>query len=83
MQIHADVLGTPIRLPADAEACALGSALVAAVHAGRFASLDEATRSMVRMAGGVEPNATNRAAYDELYGRYVAAYPALKGLMTS
>jgi sugar (pentulose or hexulose) kinase len=81
MQIHADVLGLPIHLPSDAEACALGSALVAAVHAGRFASLDEATRGMVRMAGVVEPAPANRAAYDELYSRYRATYPALRPLM--
>jgi FGGY-family pentulose kinase len=81
MQIHSDVLGMPIHLPSDAEACALGSALVAAVHAGRFSSLDEATRNMVRMAGVVEPTPSNRAAYDGLYKRYLAAYPALRELM--
>src|SRR5205085_1041384 len=30
LQIHADVLGQPIHLPRDSEACALGSALIAA-----------------------------------------------------
>ncbi|MFO0843365.1 MAG: FGGY-family carbohydrate kinase [Gemmataceae bacterium] len=80
MQIHADVLGLPIHLPADAEACALGSALIAAVHAGRFSSLEEATRCMVRMADVVEPVAGNHSAYDELFGRYRATYPRTAGV---
>ena len=55
IQIHADVLGRPVLLPREPEACALGSALVAAVHAGRFADLAEAAREMVRIAEVVEP----------------------------
>ncbi len=40
LQIHADVLGRPVSVPHDPEACALGSALVAAVHAGRYPDLN-------------------------------------------
>jgi FGGY-family pentulose kinase len=80
LQIHADVLGLPIHLPRDPEACALGSALVAAVGVGYFAGLDEAARAMVRPAAVLEPEPANRGVYDELYGRYRATYPALVGL---
>ena len=61
IQIHADVLGMPVILPREPEACALGSALVAAVHAGRFAGLAEAAREMVRIAEVVEPRPETRA----------------------
>jgi FGGY-family pentulose kinase len=81
LQIHADVLGRPIHLPAEAEACALGSALVAAVHAGHYATLDEAARHMVRIADVIEPQLANRAAYDYFYAKYKATYPALRSLM--
>jgi FGGY-family pentulose kinase len=81
LQIHADVLGRPIHLPREAEACALGSALVAAVHAGHYADFDEAARRMVQLAGVVEPQAGNRRAYDYFFGKYVATYPALRALM--
>jgi FGGY-family pentulose kinase len=81
VQIHADVLGRPVLLPAEGEACALGSALVAAVHAGHYPDLDEAARRMVRVAGVVEPRGENRAVYDACYGRYRATYPALRALM--
>jgi ribulose kinase len=81
LQIHADVLGRPVLLPRDGEACALGSALVAAVHAGHYPDLGEAARRMVQLAGVIEPNPAHRRAYDEHYARYRATYPALKALM--
>jgi ribulose kinase len=81
VQIHADALGRPVTLPRDSEACALGSALLAAMHAGHYRDLAEAARGMVQVAGVVEPNASNRRAYDEQYARYRATYPALKALM--
>jgi ribulose kinase len=81
LQIHADVLGRPILLARETEACALGSALVAAVHSGHFANLDEAARQMVKIAEEIEPNMTRKGAYDDHYARYLATYPALKGLM--
>jgi ribulose kinase len=81
LQIHADVLGRPIHLPRESEACALGSALVAAVHAGHFADFNEAARHMVQIAQVVEPREENRRVYDDQYGKYVATYPALRPLM--
>jgi ribulose kinase len=81
VQIHADVLGRPIYLPRDSEACALGSALVAAVHSGHYANLDEAARRMVQIAGVVEPREENKRAYDSYYEKYKATYPALRALM--
>jgi FGGY-family pentulose kinase len=81
VQIHADVLGLPIHLPRESEACALGSALVVAVHAGHYPNLDEAARHMVQTAAVVEPRPENRRAYDYAYAKYVATYPALRALM--
>jgi FGGY-family pentulose kinase len=81
MQIHADVLGRPISLPRESEACALGSALMAAVHGGHFADLDEAARHMVQVAGVVEPRKENAAVYESHYRKYLATYAVLRGLM--
>lgn len=81
LQIHADVLGRPVHLPREGETCALGSAMVAAVHCGHFANLDEAAKAMVQTATIVEPDAERQAAYDYAYGKYLATYPALKELM--
>src|SRR5262249_3269099 len=57
LQIHADVLGQPIHLPQESEACALGSALVAAVHCGHYPDLETAAKGMVKTASTIEPQA--------------------------
>jgi ribulokinase len=81
LQIHADVLGRPIALPRESEACALGSALLAAVRSGHYADMAEAARNMVQIAGVIEPRPENKAVYDDYYARYLATYPALRTLM--
>jgi FGGY-family pentulose kinase len=83
LQIHPDILQQPLHLPEDGEACALGSALVAAVHSGHFASLEEAAGAMVRIAAVVEPRPALRGVYDDAYARYCGTYPALRDLMHS
>jgi FGGY-family pentulose kinase len=81
LQIHADVLGRQISVPRESEACALGSALVAAVHSGFYADFAEAAREMVQIRTVVEPVSNHRRAYDYYYDKYVATYPALRSLM--
>jgi FGGY-family pentulose kinase len=80
LQVHADTLGLPLELTEQTEACALGSAILAATGAGHFASIDEACAAMVRTARRVEPDMAAHAAYAPVYARYRAAYEALKPL---
>jgi len=70
MQCRADATGRPIHRPATAES-AFGSAILAAAGA-HFANLAEAVRQMVRIERTFEPNRAATAAYDELYGRFLA-----------
>ncbi len=81
LQIHADVCQVPIYLTAQPEATALGTAVCAAVGAGLFDSLPEASGQMVRVAREIEPNELWADTYDRLFERYVATYPRLKDLM--
>lgn len=81
LQIHADVLGRPIHLPRESEACALGSALVAAVHCGHYRDLAEAAGRMVKIERVVEPRRDVKGVYDDLYGRYLETYRVLRPLM--
>lgn len=81
LQIHADVLCQPIYLPRESEACALGAALVAAVHTGHYANFDMAARSMAQIKKVIEPRKGNKQIYDDLFGRYLTTYPALSPLM--
>lgn len=71
MQIVADVLNMPIRVARSEQACALGSAMAAAVAAGVYPSLTEARRNM---GSGIEteyrPIPENVQVYNRLYEKY-------------
>jgi len=77
LQIHADILKKPVHLARESEACALGSAMAAAVAAGVYRDFDEAARAMVAIEKRVEPDPANAAVYDDLFGRYVELYRRL------
>lgn len=81
MQIHADTAGLPVRIPHSPDAPSVGSAVLAAYGAGRFASIDEGIAAMVKPGRVVEPDPANVAAYAEIYARYKALYPALKSAL--
>jgi L-ribulokinase len=71
MQIVADVLDMPIKVARSEQACALGSAMAAAVVAGVYPEIKWAQK---HMGGGFEktysPNTKNAKIYKELYERY-------------
>lgn len=81
MQIHADTAGIPVRIPASTDGPSLGSAILAAYGAGHFATIDEGIQAMVRPGRLVEPDPKAMRAYDEIYQKYLALYPALKGAL--
>lgn len=71
MQVVADVLNMPIKVARSEQACALGSAMAAAVVAGVYSTTTEAQE---RMGGGIEteylPIPENVKKYEELYQKY-------------
>lgn len=71
MQIVADVLNMPIKVARSEQACALGSAMAAAVVAGVYSSTSEAQK---KMGGGIEteyhPIPENVEKYKPLYEQY-------------
>jgi len=76
MQIYADVTGREIRVAATAQAGAFGSAMFAAVAAGKEAggydSIFEAAEHMARLQDVVyRPNPTHKAVYGQLYAEYL------------
>jgi ribulose kinase len=78
LQIHADSAELPIRVPDIIEAPALGSAILAAVGAGHYASLEAAIDAMVRPGRLIEPNPACGPAYAELLERYTRLYQTLR-----
>ena len=76
MQIYADVTGRPFRISASDQTPALGSAMFAAVAAGRdaggYGTIEDASRAMARKGETVfEPIPANRSIYEQLYREYV------------
>ena len=72
MQIVCDVLNMPIKVARSEQACALGTAMAAAVVAGIYPNISEAQK---KMGGGFEktytPDAKNAAKYQVLYAKYL------------
>jgi xylulokinase len=79
LKIVASTLGIPLELTAVEEGSAFGAALLGGVAAGVFADVGDAVDRCVRVRDVVEPRPEWSAAYDELYPRYRALYPALRG----
>lgn len=81
-QIIADITGAQLVLLEQGECGSLGAAMLGAVQMGWFKTLEEAqSRNTVRQV--ITPDATNKAAYDEAYGRYLkllnTLIPMMKG----
>lgn len=72
MQVMADVMNKPILVASSEQACALGSAMAAAVAGGVFSDFETAKS---KMGGGFEkeyqPNAERAKVYETLYREYL------------
>jgi xylulokinase len=79
-QIKADVIGRPASVPRLTEVALMGDAICAALGAGLYPDLATAGEAMVQIGEVLEPNPAHRQIYDELFGVYRDAYPALKPL---
>jgi len=82
MQVYSDVTGREIRVAETAQAGAFGSAMFAAVAAGKAAggydTILEAAQHMARLQDVVyRPNAAHKAAYDQLYAEYLTLHDYL------
>jgi len=73
LQLLADVIQQPLRIPSVQEASALGAAELAMVGTGALASIAETGR-FVTVGEPIEPNRANAAVYDRLYDLYMQVY---------
>ncbi|MFZ2361749.1 MAG: xylulokinase [Anaerolineae bacterium] len=76
-QIMADVLGAELVTVNTTEGAAYGAALLAAVGAGFYGTVDEACQATIEITGRTEPGPA-AAAYADVYPLYQALYPALQ-----
>jgi xylulokinase len=77
-QLMADVLGRELLTVNTTEGAAFGAALLAAVGADLYKSVDEAADAMIAVTGRTEPNGEYTAVYDKYYPHYRALYAALQ-----
>ena len=77
-QIIADVLGVSLSATRTAEGVASGAAILAAVAAGWYPTVQAACEAMVEITGTTEPG-PDAGAYERVYAVYRDLYPALKG----
>jgi L-ribulokinase len=81
MQIYADVTGCTLFIAGSSQACALGSAISAAVLAGTHRDFPAAQRAMVRIRKtSYRPNARRRRVYDRLYAQYRLLHDGFGGV---
>ncbi len=78
LEIVASALGLPLELTAVEEGSAYGAAILGGVGAGVFTDVHDAVTRCVRVRETIEPNPAWVTAYEELYPRYRALYPALE-----
>ncbi|MGH2674217.1 MAG: xylulokinase [Actinomycetota bacterium] len=83
-QIKSDVTGYPIRVPTSVETTATGAAILAAVGAGMFPDVGQATSSFVSYEPEEHrPDPEAQARYEEVYREYREVYFALKPVFGS
>jgi L-ribulokinase len=83
MQIYADVTGCTMRVAGSAQACALGSAVVAAVIAGAHRDFPSAQKAMTTLKSvAYRPDPARRKVYDRLYRLYRRLHDGFGGRAT-
>ena len=80
MQVRADIFNVPVCLPAVKEAGTFASALLGLVGVGRYPSVREAQKALIRYEETYVPDARRHAEYALWYGRYKALHATMRDL---
>ena len=84
MQVYADITGCTMQVSGSSQACALGSAISAAVLAGAHKDFPSAQKKMTSvLKKSYRPIAANRKVYDQLYALYRTNHDAFGGVHKS
>jgi xylulokinase len=79
-QIQADVYAHEVEIVEAEEGAAYGAAILAAVGARHFASVDEACDAVIKVAARVSPRPSSSALLQKHYAAFRRVYPALRAL---
>ena len=75
----ADLYGCGVKTVTSKEGPALGAAILAAVGAGIYSSVEQACDALVQSKDITSPDADRAEVYEQYYQLYRSLYPALKG----
>lgn len=78
VQEHADITGCNIYLPEEREAVLLGTAILAAVAANKYRSVQEAMPQMSKVGEVIRPNFNNKKYHDARYRIFKLMYEQFK-----
>jgi xylulokinase len=82
-QIQADIYGHSVEIVEAEEGAAYGAALLAAVGAGVWPSVDAACAAAVRVESHIEPQPSAVATLNTSYSAFRRVYPATRQILTS
>ena len=80
LKMHADVTGLEITVTEVQDAPTLGSAMMGALAAGRFADLQEAADAMVHYSAVIKPDPALHEEYRHWVDEYAALFPAIRDI---
>lgn len=79
-KMAANILGIPVEVPENDQGPALGGAMLAAVAAGTFKNVFEASEKIVRVSEVIEPDSSLVTKYEHKYHQFAEIYPALRNV---
>jgi xylulokinase len=82
-QIQADVYGQEVEIVDAEEGAAYGAAILAGVGAKLWPSVDDACRSVVRVAKRIPANSAGMAVMNRSYAAYRKVYPATRSIFSA
>jgi autoinducer 2 (AI-2) kinase len=80
-EIQSAVIDKPVIVPRERDASAVGAAICAAVGAGIYKSISEATKAMVHLEEPVRVTKELSSTYDRLYSSWVETRHRLSGTL--
>ena len=76
----ANIMNIELTIPETEQGPGYGGAMLAGVACGKYATVEEAAHSLVRVTETVKPDPELAALYEERYQQFRKMYPALKGV---
>lgn len=77
-KLVANILNVEVEVPVSEEGPGFGAAILAAVGCGEYESVEEATKSIIKIKEKIKPEADLVVKYEEKYQKFKKIYPALK-----